>query len=110
MAAGVSASINFDFYGEVMQDPVVQRRGLSLLRQHAELGEVRSIGPVRRLSRTPIQPAFAAPPAGWHTRELVAEAGLGDRADELIARGIVAERQPEGVSPVGQLVALPARA
>src|SRR5204862_4516563 len=25
VAAGVSASINFDFYGEVMQDPVVQR-------------------------------------------------------------------------------------
>jgi crotonobetainyl-CoA:carnitine CoA-transferase CaiB-like acyl-CoA transferase len=110
LAAGVSASVNFDFYSEVMEDPVVQRRGLSLLRQHDELGEVRSIGPVRRLSGTPIQPAFAAPPAGWHTRALVAEAGLGDRVDDLLAGGIVAERQPEGVSPVGQLVALPTRA
>ena len=59
----------------VVQDPDVLRRGLSLVRQHEELGEVRSIGPVNRLSRTPIAPAFAAPPAGWHTRELIAVAG-----------------------------------
>ena len=106
-AAGVSASLNFDFATEVMEDHVVKRRGLSIVRQHEGVGEVRSIGPGARLSRTPVQPAFAAPPAGWHSRELVAEAGLGDEFEELRAKGVVAERQPDGISPIGQLVALP---
>src|SRR5438067_6449396 len=103
--AGVAASINFDFPTEVMEDRTVKRRGLSIVRQHEELGEVRSIAPGPRLSRTAVRPAFAAPPAGWHTRELVEEAGLGDKFEELLTRGVLAERQPEGISPVGQLVA-----
>jgi hypothetical protein len=66
--------------------------------------------PARRrvLSRTPVQPAFAASPAGWHTRELVEEARLGRSFEELCRKGVLAERQPEGISPIGQLVALPA--
>jgi crotonobetainyl-CoA:carnitine CoA-transferase CaiB-like acyl-CoA transferase len=107
-AAGLSASINFDFSDEVMEDPVVKRRGLSIVRQHEEVGAVRSIAPGPRLSRTRVKAAFAAPPAGWHTRELVEQAGLADRFDELLAKGVLAERQPEGISPVGQLVAVPA--
>ncbi|MBV9597814.1 MAG: CoA transferase [Chloroflexi bacterium] len=107
VAAGVAASINFEFSAEVMEDPDVKRRGLSLVRQHAEVGEVRSIAPSRRLSRTPARPSFAAPPAGWDTRELVEEAGLGDEFQQLLSRGVLAERQPEGISPVGQLVAVP---
>jgi crotonobetainyl-CoA:carnitine CoA-transferase CaiB-like acyl-CoA transferase len=107
VAAGLSASVNFDFPTEVMEDPVVKQRGLSIVCQHAEVGEVRSIAPSARLSRTRVRPAFAAPPAGWHTRDLVEEAGLGERFEELLAKGVLAERQPEGISPVGQLVAVP---
>jgi crotonobetainyl-CoA:carnitine CoA-transferase CaiB-like acyl-CoA transferase len=104
VAAGLSASVNYDFALDVMEEPHVKRRGLSIVRQHAEVGEVRSIGPSPRLSRTRIAPAFAAPPAGWHTRELVEEAGFGDRFEHFAEKGILAERQPEGVSPIGQLV------
>src|SRR5262249_1865492 len=67
VAAGVGASVNFDFSTEVMEAAHVKSRGLSVVRQHEEVGEVRSIAPGRRLSRTPVQAAFAAPPAGWHT-------------------------------------------
>jgi crotonobetainyl-CoA:carnitine CoA-transferase CaiB-like acyl-CoA transferase len=104
ISAGLSASISYDFGTEVMEDPQVKRRGLSIVRQHQELGEVRSIGPGPRLSRTRLTPAFAAPPAGWHTRELVEEAGFGDQFEDFAARGVLAERQPEGISPTGQLV------
>jgi crotonobetainyl-CoA:carnitine CoA-transferase CaiB-like acyl-CoA transferase len=104
VAAGISATVNFDFPTEVMEDANVKRRGLSLVRQHAEVGEVRTIAPGSRLSRTPVQPAFAAPPAGWHTRELVEEAGLGQQVESLLSKGVLAERQPEGISPIGQLV------
>jgi crotonobetainyl-CoA:carnitine CoA-transferase CaiB-like acyl-CoA transferase len=103
----VGASINFDFSSEVMEDPDIKGRGLSVVREHAEVGQVRSIAPGPRLSRTLVQPAFAAPPAGWHTRELVQEAGFADDFDQLLRKGVLAERQPEGISPVGQLV--PAR-
>ncbi|HEY1291584.1 MAG TPA: CoA transferase [Chloroflexota bacterium] len=107
VAAGLSATVNFVFSTEVMEDPHVKRRGLSVVREHEEVGEVRSIAPGQRLSRTPVQPAFAAPPAGWHTRELVDEAGLAERFEQLLSSGVLAERQPEGISPLGQLV--PAR-
>jgi hypothetical protein len=38
---------------------------------------------------------------------LVDEAGLAERFEQLLSSGVLAERQPEGISPLGQLV--PAR-
>ena len=53
------------------------------------MGEVRNVGSAARLSLTPLDPLFAAPPLGWHSREIVEEVGLGDRFADLVATGIV---------------------
>ena len=45
---------------ELMSDPWVVGHGLSLTREHKNIGMVRTVGPVARLSRTPL---VAGPPA-----------------------------------------------
>jgi len=40
-----------------------------------------------RLSRTPLRAGVPAPALGRQTREILAEVGLGDRADAMIASG-----------------------
>ena len=49
---------------ELMSDPWVVGHGLSLTREHKNIGMVRTIGPVARLSRTPLVAGHPAPPPG----------------------------------------------
>lgn len=49
---------------ELMSDPWVVRHGLSLTREHKNIGMIRTIGPVARLSRTPLVAGHPAPPPG----------------------------------------------
>jgi crotonobetainyl-CoA:carnitine CoA-transferase CaiB-like acyl-CoA transferase len=89
VAAGLSAHL-FRTVHENLDDPSAERRGLSILREHPGVGQVRNIGSWARLSLTPLDPLFAAPPLGWHSREIVEEVGLGDRFADLVASGVVA--------------------
>jgi crotonobetainyl-CoA:carnitine CoA-transferase CaiB-like acyl-CoA transferase len=49
---------------ELMSDPWVVGHGLSLTREHKNIGMIRTIGPVARLSRTPLVAGHPAPPPG----------------------------------------------
>jgi crotonobetainyl-CoA:carnitine CoA-transferase CaiB-like acyl-CoA transferase len=75
-----------------MDDPWAIERGLSLTLDLDGAGRVRRAGVTPRLSRTPARVVRPARPAGADSREVLAEIGLGDRADDLIQRRIVAEK------------------
>jgi crotonobetainyl-CoA:carnitine CoA-transferase CaiB-like acyl-CoA transferase len=80
---------------ELFEDERSKRRGLSIVREHPGIGPVRAPGPGPRLSRTPVTPARPAAAAGSDAAEILQSLNLGDRMDELIALGAIAERQPE---------------
>jgi len=86
-AADVGAHHVVSSTDELMELPWAIDHGLSITRDHEVLGKVTSIGPAARLSRTPVRPGPVAPVLGQHSREILGEAGLGDRAEALIASG-----------------------
>jgi crotonobetainyl-CoA:carnitine CoA-transferase CaiB-like acyl-CoA transferase len=87
IAAGLSAQVARDVH-ENMADPVQILRGLSILRDHPELGRICNVGRSRLLSRTPVDPLFAAPPLGCDSRAIVDETGWGARFSQLVATGL----------------------
>jgi len=97
-AAGLSAQVARDVH-ENMADPVHIARGLSILRDHPELGRICNVGRSRRFSCTPIDPLFAGPPLGCDSRAIVEESGWGARFSQLLADGIVAVKLPAGTPP-----------
>lgn len=90
-AAGVGAHVLRDIQ-EVMEDPWAKAHGLSVERDFPELGRVRTVGPSGRLSWTPPRLTAPAAPPGSHNRDVLAEIGLGDRYEELVATGVLAAR------------------
>ena len=90
-ADGVGAHHVVSNTDELMELPYALDHGLSITREHEGWGRVTTIGPAARLSRTPVRPGPMAPPLGAHSREILAEVGLGGRADALIASGAVHE-------------------
>jgi crotonobetainyl-CoA:carnitine CoA-transferase CaiB-like acyl-CoA transferase len=61
---------------EVMNDPRSVAAGFSLTREHPGVGMVRTIGPVPRLSRTPLIQGRPPPPPGSDGAAIRAELGL----------------------------------
>ena len=86
-SAGVGAHHVVSSTDELMELPWAVNHGLSITRDHETIGTVTSTGPAPRLSRTPVRPGPVAPPLGQHSREILSEIGLGDRAEALIASG-----------------------
>jgi len=86
-SAGVGAHHVVSSTDELMELPWAIDHGLSITRDHETLGTVTSIGPAARLSRTPTRPGPIAPILGQHSREILGEVGLGDRAEALISSG-----------------------
>ena len=71
------------------EDPLVRAQGLALVREHAELGLVVTTGPGIKLSRTPVTPGRPAPKPGADAGELLAEIGMADALERLVAEGVV---------------------
>ena len=87
--AGIGAHpVVFDL-GELLNDPRVVEQGLSITREHDEIGLVTTCGPSPRLSRTPVAPGRPAPKPGAQGREILEEIGLGQRFDHLVERGVI---------------------
>jgi crotonobetainyl-CoA:carnitine CoA-transferase CaiB-like acyl-CoA transferase len=87
--AGIGAHpVVFDL-GELLNDPRVVEQGLSITREHDEIGLVTTCGPSPRLSRTPVAPGRPAPKPGAQGREILEEIGLGQRFDQLVERGVI---------------------
>ena len=76
-------------FAELMFDPWVEAHGLSLTREHDEIGLVTTCGPAFRLSRTPVGPGHPAPKPGRHAREVLEEHGLGGDYQRLVDAGVV---------------------
>jgi crotonobetainyl-CoA:carnitine CoA-transferase CaiB-like acyl-CoA transferase len=79
-AAGVPAGPVNDV-GEVFADTQVQHLGIVQPVQHPEMGELRLIGNAATLAGLPRALRTAAPAAGEHTSEILAELGLS--ADDI---------------------------
>jgi len=87
--AGIAAHRVLTTLGELLDDPWAIDHGLSLTREHDEIGMVTGFGPSPRLSRTPVTPGRPAPKPGAQGREILEEAGLGQQFDRLVARGVI---------------------
>ena len=56
---------------EAIAHPQVDARGLLLAQTHAVFGDVRTLAPVVRLSRTPADPKLPPPALGEHTKDVL---------------------------------------
>ena len=88
-AAGIGAHPVVRDFAELMVDPWVKVHGLSLSREHDEIGLVTTCGPAPRLSRTPVRPGQPAPKPGRDAREILEEHGLGGDYQRLVEAGVV---------------------
>jgi len=93
--AGLGAHRHIADLEALMQDLWVTAHGLSLTREHDDIGLVTTCGPAPRLSRTPIDPGQPAPKPGADGPDILTEIGLGDRIEALIEAGAV---RVEGVA------------
>jgi crotonobetainyl-CoA:carnitine CoA-transferase CaiB-like acyl-CoA transferase len=98
-AAGLSAAVALQLE-EVMEEEFVKKSGLSVWRDHPGVGVVRSPGPTPRLSLTPAVVPAPAPLPGWDARAVLEAAGLGERYDELVAKGVILPEMPGGAAAV----------
>ncbi len=75
---------------ELHEDPQIAHNQVFSTIEHPTAGTLRHARPAPRFGRTPAAPGGPAPVSGQHTREILAELGLGDRIEDWLARGIVA--------------------
>ena len=88
-AAEVGAQRVITNVRELMTDPWVVSHGLSITREHDEIGSVTTCGPAPRLSQTPVRPGRPAPKPGSDAREILQEHNLEGRYQPLLDAGIV---------------------
>jgi crotonobetainyl-CoA:carnitine CoA-transferase CaiB-like acyl-CoA transferase len=74
---------------ELMHDPWVVANELTATREHDDIGLVTTCGPAPRLSRTPVRIGYPAPKPGSHARSVLADIGMEDRLESLIAKGVI---------------------
>ena len=74
---------------EVMSDPVVVRRGLSVIRDHDSIGLLRTTGPGPWLSHSRVDAGPPASPPGSDAASILADVDRADDLDPLVAAGII---------------------
>ncbi|MGW8747709.1 CaiB/BaiF CoA transferase family protein [Streptomyces sp. WAC 04229] len=90
-AAGIWAGPVYG-YADLVQDPQIRHNGTFVTYDHPTEGRVTVPGFPYKFSATPPRIDRGAPLVGEHTREVLTEAGLGQREiEELFATGAVAE-------------------
>lgn len=80
-----------NFVEDVMEDPQVLANEIPVALEHELAGPQTQVGPMMRMSASPLQAQGASPVLGRHTDELVAS--MGYSADEIKAlreRGVIA--------------------
>ncbi|MGE3073036.1 MAG: CaiB/BaiF CoA transferase family protein [Dehalococcoidia bacterium] len=88
-AAGAGAHEIVLDYRELMEDPWVVKRGLSITREHEGLGPVTTIAPSPKLSRTPAVPGRPAPIPGSDAASILADIGMLGDLDRLVKAGVI---------------------
>lgn len=80
------------FAEEMSDDPHVVETGMMLHLEHPITGPQQVAGPIVRMSRTPTGTRRSAPPLGYHSREVLAEAGLNpSEVEELVQAGVIGD-------------------
>jgi crotonobetainyl-CoA:carnitine CoA-transferase CaiB-like acyl-CoA transferase len=87
----VHATLNI---AQVMSLPYSRSRNLLLERPHPDGGTVTTIGPIPRLSHTPVQAGRPLRPS-LDAEEVLTEIGLADRIAQLLQDGVIAIRPPK---------------
>ena len=72
-----------------MANPWVIDHGLSITREHDDIGVVTTCGPAPRLSRTPVRPGRPAAKPGSDIQSVLAEHRLGEQYDALLQSGVI---------------------
>jgi crotonobetainyl-CoA:carnitine CoA-transferase CaiB-like acyl-CoA transferase len=72
-----------------MESAWAEGRGLSITREHAEVGYVTTTGPPPRLSRTPVRPGRPAPPPGSDAESILGEVGRAADLGDLVQLSVV---------------------
>ncbi|MGE0540526.1 MAG: CaiB/BaiF CoA transferase family protein [Dehalococcoidia bacterium] len=88
-AAGIGAHRVVLDVQEVMNDPWSCAHGLSITREHDEVGRVTTNGPAPRLSRTPPVPGNPASKPGADAASVLAGIGRLDDIDRLVQSGVI---------------------
>ncbi len=73
----------------LMDDPLVKSRGLSLTREHDEVGRVTTTGPAPRLSRTPLVVGRPAPKPGSDAKSILGDVGMAAEYDRLVTEKVI---------------------
>ena len=87
--AGVGAQRVITNVGELMANPWVIDHGLSITREHDDIGVVTTCGPAPRLSRTPVRPGRPAAKPGSDIQSVLDAHGLGEQYDALLQSGVI---------------------
>jgi crotonobetainyl-CoA:carnitine CoA-transferase CaiB-like acyl-CoA transferase len=74
---------------ELPDDPQVQNNQMFRRLEHPIAGPLIDARPAPRFSRTPAAPGAPAPTIGQHTKEILAEIGLGEESASYFKQGIV---------------------
>ena len=88
-AVGIGAHRVVAAARELLEEPWVVEHGLSVTREHDDLGRITTTGPTPRLSRTPISVGRPAPRPGSDAREILEEIGRGVEFDRLVEERVV---------------------
>ncbi len=79
-AAGVPAG-PVRFIEELLEDPQVVANGLVVELEHAQVGPVKMVGPLVKMSGNPLKATAASPTLGQHTTEILT--ALGYNSEEI---------------------------
>ena len=85
----ISAHKIIDKPGDLLEDEWVSAHGLSITREHQELGKITTTGPAPRLSLTPVQTGRPAPKPGADAKEILSGIGLEAEFDRLVENQVI---------------------
>ena len=100
-ALGVGASMVLN-QEEVMDSELARARGLSLLRSLPSGEPIRTVGPARRLSLTPVPPSPVPGPPGSDAAAVLAGIGLAGALDELVEKSVILPQLPPDADFIGR--------
>jgi crotonobetainyl-CoA:carnitine CoA-transferase CaiB-like acyl-CoA transferase len=100
-ALGVGASVVLN-QEEVMDSELARARGLSLLRSLPSGEPIRTVGPARRLSLTPVPPSPVPGPPGSDAAAVLAGIGLAGALDELVEKSVILPQLPPDADFIGR--------
>jgi formyl-CoA transferase len=81
---------------ELADDPQVLANDMAVGLEHPIAGSITMVGPLVRMSHTPVTARVASPTIGQHNAEILAEAGYSTtEIGDLLARGVVFAPAPQ---------------